>query len=73
MHQLKQYRKTDNFDIVGAIVMNLFNQVENPLKALQRYDFKEVVTVKIKDGMCLSVLGQAVYDEVRGVTTIQRL
>jgi hypothetical protein len=53
--------------------MNLFNQVENPLKALQRYDVKEVVTVKIKDGMCLSVLGQAVYDEVRGVTTIQRL
>lgn len=29
--------------------------------------------MKINDGMCLSVLGQAVYDEVRGVTRIDKL
>ena len=61
-HQLKQYRKLQSTDLNAQMMRNWLNK--NPINSFR---FNEVISMKIKDGMCLSVLGKAVYDKDTGV------
>lgn len=71
IHQLKQERRLEYIDIAAELMINLIrNDKFNPLKKL---NFHEVLTMKIKDGMCLSVLGKAIYDSESGGVKLENL